>query len=103
MIDVAAAHQDRRHQREHLATRQRPADPAYEPDRRVDQRLQTEAGHQRPRHDQPGIGHQRLVIKGHVEVVNRVRYSTHWKCLPAGDNDDVEHRHRPSSGRLFRG
>ena len=53
-----------------------------QPHRRVHQRFEPEADHQRRRHDQPRVGDQRLVVEGHLDAVDRARYSTHWKCLP---------------------
>ena len=87
VIDVRPASEDRRHQREHLAARQRTTDPARQPHRLIDQLLQTQAHHHSRRHDQPGVRHQRLVVEGHLESVDRARYSTHWKCLPGWDDD----------------
>ena len=82
VVDVRAASQDRRHQREDLTARQRATDPAHQPHRRIDQRLQPETRHQRRRQDQTRVGHQGRIIEDHLDPVDRARYSTHWKCLP---------------------
>ena len=83
VIDVVAAGQDRGHQRQHLAARPGAADPTDQAHLLVDQRFQPEPGHQRRRHDQPGIGDQRLVIEDRLDAVDHVRYWRHWKCLPS--------------------
>ena len=73
VIDVRTARQDRGHQRADLAARRSSTDPTDQTDRRVHQGLKTEAGHQRGRHDQPGVGHQVRVIEGRVDPVDPVR------------------------------
>ena len=59
-------------------------DPPTRPTRRTvafTNDFETEPDHQRGRHDQPRVRDQRLVVEGHLEPVDRVRYSTHRKCL----------------------
>ena len=48
---------------------------------RVDQRLQPEPLRQRRDQQQAGVGDQIRVVEGRLDAVDRVRYSTHWKCL----------------------
>ena len=74
VIDVGSADQDRRHQREDLAARVRATDPVDQTNHVVDQRLKTEANHQRGRHDQPCVGHQARIIEDRLDAVDRARY-----------------------------
>ena len=97
------ASEDRRHQGEHLAARSGTAHPANQSQRLVDQRFQTEAHHQRRRHDQPGIGDQRLVVEGRLDAVDQMRYWVHRKCLLDLADGWLRNRHSPRSGGTFRG
>ena len=63
-------------------SRPAPANPAPKLDRRVHQRLEIESNRQRAHQQQPGIGHQVLVVERHLDPVDHMRYSTHRKCLP---------------------
>ena len=40
-------------------------------------------GDQRAHQQQPGVRHQVRFVEGHLETVDAVRYSLHWKCLPS--------------------
>jgi hypothetical protein len=77
VVDVRTAGHHGVHQRQDLAPRKRPADPAAQAHGRVDQRLQTETDHQGGDQQQPGIGHQVRFVKGHHDPVDSVRYSRH--------------------------
>ena len=77
VIDVGPARHDRRDQRQHLAARSRGPDTTAETHRLVDEPFQTETQHQRRRHNQTGVGHQTLIIEGHSDGLDRVRYSAH--------------------------
>ena len=102
VIDVGSSGQDRGHQRQHLATRTGPADPVDESNPLVHEGLETEPDHQRGRHDQPGVGHQRRVIEGHRHAVDRARYSTSPKVPPrAADPDDFDIAIVPAQEALF--
>ena len=73
MIDVTAADEDGGDQGEHLASGHRSADPAMQPDHLVHQGLQSEAHHERGRHEQPGVGHQRRLVEGHGKSLDPAR------------------------------
>ena len=47
----------------------------------IDQRLQPQAPHQRPRHQQTRISHQRSVVEHHPHRADPTRYAAHRKCL----------------------
>ena len=81
MIDMGTAGKDRRDEGADLAAGTGAADPAVETHRRVHQRFETEPHHQRRRHDQARVRDQRVVVEGHVQPVDRARYSTHRNCL----------------------
>jgi hypothetical protein len=97
VIDVAAPGQDRGHQRQHLAARAGPADPADQPHRLADQFLHPETGHQRRRYHQPGVRHQARVVEDRFDPVDPARYSPHRKCLPSWLRS---RRQAPSSSQL---
>jgi hypothetical protein len=82
VVDVGAAGDDGVHQGQHLAPRQSAADSAHQANGDVDEVLDAEAGGQRGHQQQPGVGHQVLVVEGHRDAVDSARYSLHWKCLP---------------------
>ena len=81
MIDMRTARDDRVHQRQDLAARTRTPNPARKPHRAIDQRLQRQSRRQRRDHQQASIGHQVRVVEGHLDPIDRARYSTHRKCL----------------------
>ena len=83
VIDVGCPGDHGVDQGEHLAARTGPADPADQPHHRVDHRFHPQPSRQRRRQQQPGIGDQVRVIEDGVDAVDPVRYSRHWKCLPA--------------------
>ena len=56
-----------------LPAREGPADPVGQPDQAVDQAFQLEADDQGADQDQPGVGHQALIIELHLDSVRRVR------------------------------
>jgi hypothetical protein len=82
VVDVAGAGDKGVHQRQHLAARSGAADQTGHTDRSVHQRRDTEPGRQRRDHDQPGVGHQPLIVEAHRQPVRDVRYWPHRKCLP---------------------
>ena len=69
MINVGSARHHRRYHRQDLAARVRGPGP----DPPIDQRLHTEAGHQRASHDQPGVGYQALMIEGRSDPIEIAR------------------------------
>ena len=81
VIDVRPTGEDRRDQSQDLAARVRAPDSAHEAHLGVDQRFEPEADYQRRRHDQPGIGDQRLIVEGHLDPIDPARYWVHRKCL----------------------
>ena len=85
MVDMGTTRQNRGHQRQHLTTRVRSTHPAPQPHHLIHQILQPQPIHQRPRHQQPGVGYQPLIIENHPIPVKIVRYSTHRKCLQTLD------------------
>ena len=93
VVDAAPAHQHRRHQRQHLATRPRTRRPART-HRVVDQRLQTQPRHHRARQQQPRISHQRPIIEHRPQPVDPTSYAPHRKCL-------LSWPERPSSLTVF--
>ena len=66
---------------QHLAARPGAAHPATQPHRLVDQALQTQAHHQRGRHDQAGVGYQARGVEDRLGPVDAARYWSHRKCL----------------------
>ena len=80
VVDAAAPHQRRRHQRQHLAARAR-ARRAAQTHRVVDQSLQTQPIHHRARQQQPRIGHQRPIVEHRLQPVDPTCYPAHRKCL----------------------
>src|SRR5262245_51005949 len=68
VVDVTAADQHRRDQRQHLAARMGTADSVAETDRAVDQLLEAEPNHERRRQQQPGIRDQRVVVEGRLDA-----------------------------------
>ena len=62
-----------RDQGQHLSPRTSAADPATEAHQLVHQRLEPEAHHERRRHDQPGVGHERRIVEGHADALDRAR------------------------------
>jgi hypothetical protein len=83
VVDVGAAGDDGVHQGQHLAPGQGAADPAHQANGGVDQLLDPKPGGQGGHQQQPGVGHQVLVVEGHLDAVDSARYWLHWKCLPA--------------------
>ena len=81
MVDVRAARQHRRYQRQHFTTRPCPTRPVPQTQSLVHQCLQTETVYQSRSYQQTTVGHQRLVVENHPNPVNVLRYSTHRKCL----------------------
>ncbi len=77
MINVRRASNDRRDDREDLATRTRRAGI----DMGIDQVFQAEPVDQCRGHDQPSIRDQTLVIEDRFEPVDTARSCTHKKCL----------------------
>jgi len=73
VVDVARTGEDRRDEREHLAPGSRPTNPAGEAQRFVDQCLQTDADHERRRHDQPGVGDEARLVEDHPDPVGHAR------------------------------
>ena len=100
VIDVRSAGDHRVHQRQHLAARTGATDPADQPHRRVDQRLQPEPLRQRRDEQQPGVGDQVRVVEGRPRC-GRSRAILASLEVPPGlvDNDDVE---TPSLSQLRR-
>ena len=84
VVDVGAAGQQRGHDGEDLASRQRPADPAPELHGGVDQRVQPKSGDQRCGQQQSGCGDGVVVIEDHRDAVDVMDYRAHRKCLPLG-------------------
>ena len=82
VVDVAGASHNRMHQGENLAAGTGPADQAGHAHRGVDQPPDTQPGRQRGHHQQPGVGHQTLIIEAHRQPVGDMRYWSHRKCLP---------------------
>ncbi len=74
VVDMGPARRHGVHQGEHLAPRQRAADPAREVDGGIDQALEAEPGHQRGHEQQTGIGHQVRLVEGHLDAVDPARY-----------------------------
>ena len=81
VVDAAAAHQHRRHQSQHLATRPRARLAPVKAHRVIDQRLQTQSRHHRARQQQPRIGHQRPIVEHRLYRVDPTCYAAHRKCL----------------------
>ncbi len=77
MIDVSAAREHRGDHRADLGARVR-GTRAHPP---LDQRRNTQTGHQRARQDQARVGHQALMIKRRCEPVQTARRCRHKKCL----------------------
>ncbi len=77
MIDVSAAREHRGDHRADLGARVR-GTRAHPP---LDQRRNTQTGHQRARQDQARVGHQALMINRRCEPVRTARRSRHKKCL----------------------
>jgi hypothetical protein len=73
VVDVGRPRQDRRHQRQHLATGQCPTDSSPQAHNLVDEGFEPEADHQRGRDDQPAIGHESGVVEGHRDAVGHAR------------------------------
>lgn len=73
---------DRAHQRQHLATRERATLTAVETNPLVDQRLQAQPLDQRADQDQPGVAHQLRVVEDRFVAVDVARDCRHRKCLP---------------------
>ena len=73
VIDVTTTDEDGGDQREHFTSGHRSADPATQPDHLVHEGLEPEAHHERGRHEQPGVGHQRRLVEGHCNSVDPAR------------------------------
>jgi hypothetical protein len=73
VVDVGGAGQDRRHQRQYLATRKGAPDASTETHRLVHQRFETQAHREGRRHEEPCCGHQRRLIEGHPDPLDRAR------------------------------
>ena len=67
--------------RVNLAPGPGPADAAHQVDRGVDQLFETKAHHQGRHQQQPGVGHQVVLVEGHLNAVDSARYLIHWKCV----------------------
>jgi hypothetical protein len=74
VVDVGGSGQDRGDEREHLAPRPGAADAARQPHQPVHQGLEPEAHHQRRRQHKPRVRHQRRIVEGHLDAIDRARY-----------------------------
>ena len=77
VVDVGTSRRHGVHERQHLASRQGPADTAREVDGGVDQAFQPEPHGQRGHQQQPGVGHQIGLVEGHLDAVDSARYFGH--------------------------
>jgi hypothetical protein len=77
MVDMAGAGHNGMHEAEHLATGERPADPAGESERRVDERLQSEADDEARDEQQAGVGDEVRIVECHLDPVETARYLCH--------------------------
>ena len=74
VVDAVAAHQRRRHQGQQLVAGIRPTRRSSQINVVVDEFTQTQALGQSDRKDQPGIGHQAVVIEGDLDAVGMVKW-----------------------------
>ncbi len=77
MADVAGPGDHGVHQRQDLAPGTETPGSVGKSHGAIDERLQAQAGSQRGHHDQPGVGHQAGLVKGHLQTVETVRYWLH--------------------------
>ena len=102
IVDAVAAGKRGHDKRQELVADIRPTGPGAEVEVFVDEGLEAEMGGQGGRQEEPGVGHQAVVIKGCVEPVEAVRRS-HQSGAPLGGSMGRLQRHLPSSdGHLIR-
>ena len=73
IVDAVAAGEGRHHHGQELVARVRPADRRTEVEVLVHQLAKAEMVSQRGRQEQPCVGHQAVVIEGHIEPIEAVR------------------------------
>ena len=102
MINMGPAHQHRRHQRQHLATRTGSSDTTTQTYHLVQQPFQPQPGHQRAHYQQSRIRNQPPVIEHHPQPINIIiRYAVHNKCLLCPGNSYIWLLLFPRSERHF--
>ena len=74
VVDAVATGQCPRHQGQELVSRIRPTWRIYQVNMVVHQLTQSQMMGQSDRKDQPGIGHQAVVIEGDVDAVGMVKW-----------------------------
>ena len=74
VVDAVATSQRRRNQGHHLVARVRPARGAAQVEMVVDQFGQAQAPGQGGRKDQPGIGHQAVIVEGDADAIGVVAW-----------------------------
>ena len=74
VVNAVAASQRRRNQGQHLVARVRPTRGIAQVEALLDQLGETQVQGQRGRQDQPGIGHQAVIIKGNLDAVGALRW-----------------------------
>ncbi len=82
MVDVGTAGDDGVHKGQDLAPRQGAAHTTHQAHGGIDEFFDAKAGGQRRHQQQPGVGHEVLVVEGHLDALDSARHSLHWKCLP---------------------
>ena len=74
VVNAVSSGQSRRHQRQHLVARMGSARRISEVNVVVDEFTQTQVLGQGDRKDQPGIGHQAVVVEGDLNAVGMVKW-----------------------------
>src|SRR5450759_1551857 len=101
VVDAVTARERRHDEREQLVADVRPTDRLPEVPVRIDELAQAEMRAEGGRQEEPGVGHQAIVVEGCVEAVEAVRRSHLSGVLLAG-SVVAQQPHRPSSeGHLF--
>jgi hypothetical protein len=101
VVDAVTAGERRGDERKQLVADVRPTDHLPEVQVRLDELAQAEMGGERGRQEEPGVGHQAIVVEGRIQPVEAVRRS-HLSGVLLFGSVVAQQPHRPSSeGHLF--